>query len=184
MKISILLILTVLVVAAVVLAARAQVSRRSSPDEVTRGLRNQALTMTPKDLGMPGVAHEPYVVIMDIGYPEATASVMAATTGDASIYLSSGGGVIGGVGHETVRKAARIFVEESAKYSNSFQAVSDFPYPRAGNVKFYVRTPEGVFVSQEIAESELASGDRPLSKLFFAGQDVITQLRETTPGFK
>jgi hypothetical protein len=184
MKIAIFLILAFVVVSIVVLTVRAQDRPRSSPEEVTRGLRNQALTMSPKDLGLQGVAHEPYVVIMDIGYPNATASVMAAATGDASIYLSSGGGVIGGVGHETVRKAAKAFVEESAKYLNTFHAVSDFPYPGAGNVRFYVRTPEGVSVSQEIAESELGNGKHPLSKLFFAGQDVITQLREATPGFK
>ena len=179
-----LLILAAAILSVVVFAARAQRAGRSSPDEVTRGLRVQALTMAPKDLGMPVIAHKPYVVIMDIGYAEATASVMAATTGDASIYLSSGGGVIGGVGHEPVRKAARVFVEESGKYSTAFRAVSDFPYPRAGNVNFYVRTPEGVSVSQEVAETELANGNHPLSKLFFAGQDVITQLREATPGFK
>jgi hypothetical protein len=183
MKITVLIILAVVVMSVVVFVARAQRPRKPSADDVTRGLRSQALTLSPKDLGLSTVANKPYTVIMDIAYPEATASVMSVVTGDASIYISTGGGVLGGVGHESVRKAAKAFVEESAKYSSTFQATSDFPYPRPGSVRFFLRTPEGVLVSQEVPESELANGNHPLSKLFFAGQEVITQLRESSPGF-
>lgn len=183
MKITILIIFAVALMSVVVFVACAQRARQASADEVTRGLRTLALTLSPKDLGLQTVAHKPYTVIMDIAYPKATASVMSSATGDASIYISTGGGVLGGVGHETVRKAAKAFVEESAKYTATFQATSDFPYPKPGSVRFFLTTPEGVLVSQEIPEAELASGNHPLSKLFFAGQEVITQLRESTPGF-
>jgi hypothetical protein len=43
-------------------------------------------------------------------------------------------------------------------------------------VRFYLRTRDGLFYV-EAAEADLKAGTHPLSELFGAGQEVITQFR-------
>ena len=183
MKTIIVILFAIIVVVLAVVAVRAQSRRKQSPAEVSRGLRNQALTLSPKDLGLSVAAHQPFAVIMDTAYPNAVASLMSTSTGDASNYFSTGGGVIGGIGHENVRKAAIEFVAEAAKHSARMAPTSEFPYPAPGNVRFYLRTPETVLVA-EAPEAELGSRSHPLSPFFFAGQNVIAQLRQSTESQK
>jgi hypothetical protein len=174
-------IVIVAIAVGVIVAVLRQRSRKPAPAEVSRGLRDQAFTVAAKDFGISAAPHQPFLVVMDIAYPEAVASVVSSLSGDASIYISTGGGVIGGIGHERVRQAAIAFVRESSKYMASMKTATEFPYPSAGNVRFYVRTPETVLASIEVPEPELGGGKHSLSRLFLAGQGVITQLRESTP---
>jgi hypothetical protein len=181
MKIVIILIVSVVIGLAVLVWARsARAAAKSAPGAVMAGLRSQALTVSAKDLGLSQSTSEPFAVIMDIGYPQAVVTVVSFATGDASIYFSTGGGVLGGVGHESVRKAALAFVHESSHLTSKMQPAANFPYAAPGAVRFYVRTNAGTLVS-EAPEKELATGKHELSPLYIAGQDVITQLRLITP---
>ena len=177
MKIILILAVVAVLTAVVIGAVRAQKSPANAA-EVTAGLRQQALTSPAKDLGIPLSAHQPFLVLMDMGYSKAVVSVVATEAGDASIYFSTGGGIIGGGGHEGVRKAASQFVAESAKYISAFKASNDFSSPAAGDVRFVVRTPEAVLVSPDVVETELGNGKHALSPLFYAAQHVIAQLRQ------
>lgn len=78
-------------------------------------LRNMALSVSPAQLGITLSDEEiiVYGVLMDWGIDNNTATIISYQTGDASMYLSSGGGTIGGVQHETVNIAARQFVNRS-----------------------------------------------------------------------
>jgi hypothetical protein len=51
-----------------------------------------------------------------------------------------------------------------------------YPLPDRGRTIFYVRTEAGVLTGGA-TEAELGQRRHPLSELFFAGQDVITQCR-------
>jgi hypothetical protein len=53
---------------------------------------------------------------METGYPEAAATLVSLADGTASIYFSSGGGVIGGGPHDTIAAAARRFVSLSKNF--------------------------------------------------------------------
>ncbi len=149
------------------------------PVQVIKDLRNQLLTSPPDKLGFTkaGSDSEVWGILMETGYPEALATLMSLRDGNASLYLGHGGGVIGGVGHENVRRAAMGFVKESAKYLTSMKSTTSFPYPAVGRVKFYVLTFNGV-VTAEAHQNELGEGKHGLSPLFFAGHGVITQLRQ------
>src|ERR1044072_5497440 len=61
-------------------------------------LRNMAFGATQEQIGVNIPANETkiYGVIMDWDVGEGIATVVAFQSGDASVYLSSGGGVIGG----------------------------------------------------------------------------------------
>jgi hypothetical protein len=51
--------------------------------------------------------------------------------------------------------------------------------PRRDSVTFYVRTFDGILPA-DVAEDDLGRGNSPLTPLFYAGQTVITAIRETT----
>ena len=115
---------------------------------------------------------------MDWGVTSGTATVVAFSDGHASVYLSSGGGFIGGAeSHESVRNAAKKLVLAASEYNKSeFRRITSYPLPKRGVVSFYLLTDEGVF-SENASEIDLSNGRHPLSKLGNAAQDVVTQYR-------
>jgi hypothetical protein len=158
----------------VVACSGGQTNHAGSSDNIAIELRNMILSSKPEALSPAD--KNPSAVIMDIHVGEGVASVMSSSGGDASIYLSTGGGVIGGVGHENVRSAAVTFATEAMKHKAAMAPTVDFPYPAAGKVRFYLRAGDGVFFA-EAPEAELVAGTHQLSGLFHTGQEVITQLR-------
>jgi len=140
-------------------------------------LRSMALGLKPADLGLgeirPG---QPYGIVMDIDVDGQTATLTSFLSGDASLYLSTGGGTIGGGEHDPVANAAKKFVEGAGEHLREMAPADEQPRPGAGQVSFYVLTSEGV-VGANRFEQDLGEGRDALSPLFYAGQDVITQLR-------
>jgi hypothetical protein len=151
--------------------------RRTSPAEMYEGMRSQVLASGPEAFGLArDGALAPYGVVMETGYREATVAVVSFISGDASVYISHGGGFIGGIGHATVRRAAQDFVSASAKYLPAMQKTDVFPGPADGQTRFFVLTTHGVFTA-EAPEQDLGYGRSDLSPLFHAGQDVLTAIR-------
>jgi hypothetical protein len=175
-------LLAVVVAVVVVLRSRRNDHRvHASDPEVMKTLRLRVLQADPPSVAATS-PHEPLAIIMDLGMENGTASLFSASTGDASIYLSNGGGIIGGIGHERVSHAAIAFTREFAKYLAHFELTSEFPYPATGHVRFYVRTPQGVYTADRV-EQTLGEKKDPLWPLFYAAQDVITELRQIAPDF-
>ena len=141
-------------------------------------LRHQALHRPRVELGLtkPSEATKPWGVLMETTYDEASVTVFALSDGNASIYLSTGGGFIGGVGHEAVRHAAVAMVRAAGTAVPLLSPTETFPLPDRGRTIFYLRTEAGVLTGSA-TERELAQRRHALSPLFFAGQDVITQYR-------
>jgi hypothetical protein len=154
----------------------------SKPGEVYAGLRSLALTADRKDLRRPD--GEPWsgalVAMMEIGLPEGAATIVAIGDGTVSMYTSGGGGVLGAGDHAAVRAAADRFRGVAAEARGQLQATTDFPGPTAGEVRFQLRTEDGDFTGAA-PESTLASGRHPLSELYAAGQDLVTEIRLATP---
>ena len=111
---------------------------------------------------------------METGYPEGSATLVAMADGSASIYLSGGGGMIGGIGHETIRSAAQQFVQLASRFQPQMKRTTDFPVPRKGETNFYILTDAGVFTASA-PENELGENRHALSTLFHAGHAVITE---------
>lgn len=149
--------------------------------ESSQGLRARALTANAGELGVESAPNQTFLAVMDLAYPEAIVSLVCISSGDASLYFSNGGGVIGGGEHQSVRTAAIAFLRESESNIAQMTAPSGIKYPSVGNVIFYVRTPETLVASNELSEAVLAAENSPLSRLFFAAQNVIAHLRETAP---
>jgi hypothetical protein len=183
MKLPALVVVVLLVVLGLWLLIRSRRPSGIAPStpgraDVYPGLRSQALHGSRASFGLsePASPSSPWGALMEIGMDNGTATLVALSDGNASLYLSTGGGYIGGIGHESVRTAAQRMVTVAAEFQGSMKAVKNSPPPKSGRVAFYALTDKGV-LSAEALEEDLGNGRSPLSKLFFAGQDVITQYR-------
>lgn len=119
-------------------------SRKPDPDTYY-ALRDQILHLTRDRIGLPAPQHDTdvWAVLMDWGVTHGTATVVAISDGTASIYLSSGGGSIGGgKSHDSLRKAALQAVSIAAKFQPEMRPVANYPLPRQGQVfSMYSLTP-------------------------------------------
>src|ERR1700743_3655134 len=72
------------------------------------GLRNQALTGSSAKMGQPITGpNEPWAVLMDQPAGDRTATIVSYADGTASIYISNGGGYLGGSQvYPAIREAA------------------------------------------------------------------------------
>jgi hypothetical protein len=147
--------------------------------DVYLGLRNQILQGSRVKFGLPQTSAptQPWGVVMDWGVTKAVATAVALSDGTASIYLSSGGGYIGGQAHDSIRRAAQTAVEIAAEFQPQMQPTSAYPLPQQGEVIFYVLTDAGAFTAT-VPEQELGTHRHPLWKLGDAVQNIITQYRQ------
>ena len=145
------------------------------------GLRGQIFESTPEQIGLTSTEDEKaYAVVMDVSLgQDGTMTLVSIIDGNASIYLSSGGGVIGGVAHESVRKAAIDFVNAGEKYISKMVSVDTFPLPKMDNARFYVLTNKGKYSIEEEMD-KIENGKSNLESFFYSGDKVITELRLTT----
>ena len=158
-------------------------SKPKSPENggrqaVLADLRNQALTGTRAAFGLsdPSALTTPWGVVMETGFPEGSFTLVAFSDGNASVYISSGGGSIGGGGHETIRKAAQTMVTLAARFQPQATMTKEFPLPQRGQTTFYLRTDSGIFTITA-PEEALGENRHPWSPLFHAGHEVISQYR-------
>ena len=59
--------------------------------------------------------------------------------------------------------------------------VTSFPFPSNGKVRFYVRTPQQIYMA-EAEVTELTGNKHPLAPLFGAAMDLSTLLQNTPEG--
>jgi hypothetical protein len=139
------------------------------------------LTTAPKEFGIEPTDDFPrvYGAVMDWPVSKAVATVVGLCDGNASLYTTSTFGVIGGVGHESVRMAAKQFVTTAEKLFQDSVPTSDFSYPNPGRLKFYLLTFEGVRVIETDLDS-MSSGKSKFSELGNDAQRLLTELRLTT----
>lgn len=154
---------------------------QTNPADAGRQLRLQLLASKPGEIGFQPSAEfsKVYGILIDWPVDDITATVVALADGNASLYTTSTFGIIGGAGHEEVRKMATKLVTIANHHFDDGVSTADFSYPAAGHVKFYLLTYGGVKVIDASYAAICTMKDR-YSDLFGAGQDVVTQLRLLT----
>jgi len=145
--------------------------------EIYSKLRDQALGFGSAEIKAPPVVPggRALGVIMDIGYETAVVSVMGLADGTTSMYISNGGGTLGIGDHEHAAASSKRWVEVAETAPGLIEG-EEGPLPLEGRVRFNVLTT-GRRLEAEAPENELASSEHPLSALYAAGQDVITEIR-------
>lgn len=145
------------------------------------GLRNMAFNATPEQLeiSLPPDKTIVYGVVMDWEMGGATATTVSYQTGDASLYLSSGGGFIGGGQHQNVNNAAKQFVSLAQTFLDKTAKTETTSLPLTDEVKFYLLTNNGIFVGQEHIRN-FENNSSSLLNLFKEGNNVLTEIRKVS----
>jgi hypothetical protein len=145
-------------------------------------LRNRALSIKPSDIGVDRRSNDGvYGVIMDMGGKSTIATVIAFASGDASIYLSTGGGMTGGGAQEPVQLAARRMVRVAAESRSDLVPAAASSLPPEGEVRFTILATDGTLAASA-AESALRDKSSPLWRLYSEGQRVITEYEKLGEG--
>jgi len=156
-------------------SAAKPVDTDSRQAQAMKGLRDRLLTSSPEELGLTGEDAKAKVwgVMMEVTFPTSAITLVSVRDGTASLYTSTGGGMLGGY---AAQKEARRFVAEAEKHLASMKPTKSFPYPEVGRLKFYVLTRDGVYTA-EADENEVQDSWHSLFPLFVAGNEVLTVLR-------
>jgi hypothetical protein len=141
-----------------------------------------ALGVDPESISVPEGEHwtGAAVAAMELGLANGTATIVAIADGTVSMYVSSGGGVIGAGEHAAVRNAANHFRTVVAESRDLLPVFGEPPLPVAGQVRFHARKLDGAF-SAGAPEALLRTGRHPLAPLYAAGQDLLTEIRLASP---
>jgi hypothetical protein len=140
----------------------------SGPADIYLELRTVWFQTKPEALGLtsePG-SKVPYSVLMDMNVDGGLVTLASSIVGDGSLLYGSGGGIIGGVEHESVSKASIPFVELSGSFIDRMKLSTEFGLPLPGHNKIYVIAPSGVYITEELDAETLAAGNHEFSPLF------------------
>ncbi len=148
------------------------------PAPIIKDMRERIFALNSAEVGISPSSEHPNIwgVLMETGYPEALATLVSLADGTTSLYLGHGGGIIGGGEHDSVRRATMAFISDAERYIDKLTSTKTYPLPDVGRVKFYVLTFNGILTA-DVEENDLGEGRHELSKLFFTGHKVLTELR-------
>jgi|HubBroStandDraft_3_1064219.scaffolds.fasta_scaffold58048_2 hypothetical protein len=149
------------------------------PEQVFADLRRQALATDPSLLALPGELgpDDAFGLLMEIGISGSVVTLACFADGDARLLYRSGGGMIGGIGHETVRKAAKDLVALAQAALPLMTPATAHPLPGPEQIRFYVLTGRGAMTTETDRKS-LAEQPTQLSALFQSGQQVVAEMRQ------
>jgi len=141
-------------------------------------LRSRVLGLDPASIHIP--PDEPWggaaVAAMELAVGGATATIVAVADGTVSMYLSTGGGVIGAGEHLAVRAEAQRFRTVAAESRGLLVRTAEFPRPGPGQVRFHALVADDRFTGVA-PEALLRTSRHALSTLYAAGQDLLTEIR-------
>lgn len=148
------------------------------PEAVYARLRKRALDKVPANFVLGGNEDEPYGALMEMVISDSAVTLACFADGDAGLYYQSGGGMVGGGAHESVRKAAKDFLTLAGKAVPRMIKTANHPLPAPGRVRFYVLTPKGILTTETDREALGEESRSELSALFYSGQEVVAQMRQ------
>jgi hypothetical protein len=157
---------------------KADASKKAGSDDTHKDMRDTALNITPAQLklSIPESETLVYGVVMDWNMGNTLVTLVSYITGAANMYLSTGGGIVGGGKNPTVGEAASEFVTMAQEYIYRASPASVFDLPPDGCVRFYLLTNHQKLAAQE----QLAyfdNGTSPWLPLFEKANEVITEMR-------
>src|SRR5207247_3546014 len=129
--------------------------------------------------GKPGARR---CVLMDWNVGGSVATLVAFDDGTVSLYLSSGGGIIGAGAHANVARAAAPFREQARAILSKLSPPTTFPLPAGNNnVGFYVGTDSMTLSSGEIDVSLSGlTASHPFAGLLHYPEALLTGVRRAS----
>ena len=139
------------------------------------------LGLDPADAGLEPTDADPelFGAVLETGFPEGSFTLVCLIDGTTSLYLSNGGGTIGGGEHAEVAEATRAFVRALAEQLDELGAAADDALPTPGRVILRALTYAGQRAA-DLDEDDLGDDRLALSPAFHAAHEVIGLLRAAT----
>ena len=151
-------------------------NRDGHPQEQFARLRQNWLSGEAASLAPPEVGPTDVIAVMiEFGSATGTATFVAAHDGTASMYTSTGGGIIGMGFHPSVAAASLALIGCGQGFLEVLPKAAQFPLPQKEHVAFQIVTRSGVH-SAQFVEAGIRD-DSPISPLYLAGQDLSTNVR-------
>lgn len=143
-------------------------------------LRTMALGIAPGAMlaTIPEGQTEVYSVVMDWDMGNDLVTLATQVTGEANLYVRSGGGIIGAGKHLAVSTAARQFTALSREYLHLATNNGDTSLPAKNHVKFILLTNKGAFAATDALE-QIERKASQLTPLFEAATVVINEMRNS-----
>jgi hypothetical protein len=153
------------------------------PSDMYLALRQAVFDLPCK--GVIPTSNGVFAFVMEVGSDDATFcySLVSVADGAASIYFSNGGGFIGAEEHEGVSKISKELLYYAKGFEEFLDKRDDYPLPSPAMIRFYLIMKGGV-LSSEFPDDVLASGESPLSDLFYKANDLITAIRLGSNGIE
>jgi hypothetical protein len=136
------------------------------------GLRGMVLATESAGPGGPRVL----AGLVDMGMENGAATLVCLRDGTTSRYVSSGGGVLGGHGHDVVVAANTAFLDELTGHVDHLRPDAGTDLPAPGRTVLRALTLDG-WLSFEALEDDLGNHRSPLSPAFHAAHEVLGELR-------
>ncbi len=142
------------------------------------GLRTLVIDLDPASVGLtPEMCGPVWGVVMDSVFPTGDWYCLAVLAdGTTSIYTSGGYGVIGAGQHESVRAAGHALLATASEQLALLGPATGSGLPGPGLVALRALTFQGqrVLIAPE---KDLGKGKHAASAVFYAAQEVLTQVR-------
>jgi hypothetical protein len=120
-------------------------------------------------------------VVTDWGRPGGLATMVAIDDGSVSLYLNPGGGIIGVGTKPNVAAAATQLLAEAERVRDKFTVQTSFPAPAKDSAVFYLLTDDATLASPAIEWDTTRDSSSPLGALNETAQELLTQIRKTSP---
>ena len=176
-----LLTVILLVILSQVTLCQKQVNKIPADKNPYEEYRIMAFKVTPVDLelNLPLVNTTVYGVLIDWPIQTNVATIVAFSTGDASVYLKSGQMFIGGFAYPAIQNLAKEMIVSAQELLSETNRTDNFTLPDSGVIQFSLLTNNGIFVYQETEES-VDQNQTQWTPLFQKGNQIITEYRLIT----
>jgi len=151
--------------------------RSQDPARASAELRSMILHLDPASLGIKPSNITPNVwgALMELWMNRAVVTIVSLADGTASMYFSSGGGILGSGESPAVADAGREFIRTAETVQSTIPKSIACPFPKPGCIRFHLLTFDG-YRSTEVSIEDVER-NQPLSSLYATGQELITQIR-------
>jgi hypothetical protein len=155
----------------------------TSPADISAALRSRVFGLSPGAIGITreNTDGEVWGVVMEAGLGQGFYTLVVLADGSTSLYLSTGGGVIGAGEHEAVREASRELIAVGNRLADAAVPAASTAPPANGGTQFFLLTFDGLR-SYTVSEGEAGKKGVRNSPLFLASQAVIGQVRLASRG--
>jgi len=175
-----------LIVWYVVSNKRKQLKKKAAKKELAdkypfEGLRNLAFNTVPGFIIANAPADEffIYTIIMDWNIGDDVITLVAMVTGETSLYVKSGGGIIGAGKHFSVSEATQALFFLASTVAQDFETFTETPLPNKNWATFYMLTNRGnLKITDSVAHFE--SKNSKYNALFTQANKVLSEMKNTS----